>query len=496
MDPAKVGKTISCQRRKLNMTQLQLAEILNVSNKSVSRWENGVTMPDISLLIPLSDALHITLSELLGENAEASSGGQLLMEAVKMSADQVENQRNSFSRIIMNLMTAGLLTLILAPWYIDLTSSMNLSVIDPPGFYVILAELVTYCVLFNALDQKNRTVNLVSYAPLALNGYILAKNLIETVQEPAPGTEMTPVPVISCVYAAVMIAVHFLLFTKKQPKGVWLFFILVICSLLALIRFWPERKSVEPEIIVDPDPVYIEIYCREDGFVIDAAYRRDVPDGYIYREYSCEGDKLDQKFRDLFASDVLETVYSAADGRDPVKQKEIVKAIGFVRSGTTVTLQGFTIDAGMAKKQDDILLSMVDCDLTDATWSFLNARELHLVRITGLPWYGFAAADMIEALIIDPGKDCTPEEAFSRGYFPEDFTVFSSNPTLTGVTFTVYLTSEELSSLPGNTAVLSSESDTIPESMGKHLPYSLEEIKTFFSESGRKVGVVAIACDN
>ncbi len=63
MDPAKVGKTISCQRRKLNMTQLQLAEILNVSNKSVSRWENGVTMPDISLLIPLSDAFHIPLSE-------------------------------------------------------------------------------------------------------------------------------------------------------------------------------------------------------------------------------------------------------------------------------------------------------------------------------------------------------------------------------------------------------------------------------------------------
>ncbi|MBQ9037824.1 MAG: helix-turn-helix transcriptional regulator, partial [Erysipelotrichaceae bacterium] len=36
----------------MNMTQSMLAEILNVSNKTVSRWETGVTMPDISLLIP------------------------------------------------------------------------------------------------------------------------------------------------------------------------------------------------------------------------------------------------------------------------------------------------------------------------------------------------------------------------------------------------------------------------------------------------------------
>ncbi|MBR4797882.1 MAG: helix-turn-helix transcriptional regulator, partial [Oscillospiraceae bacterium] len=45
MNPVRVGEQIATQRKKLNMTQTQLAEMLHVSNKSVSRWENGTTMP-------------------------------------------------------------------------------------------------------------------------------------------------------------------------------------------------------------------------------------------------------------------------------------------------------------------------------------------------------------------------------------------------------------------------------------------------------------------
>ena len=54
MDTLKIGKFIAKKRKEKNMTQEELARILGVTNKTVSRWENGNYMPDLSLLKPLS----------------------------------------------------------------------------------------------------------------------------------------------------------------------------------------------------------------------------------------------------------------------------------------------------------------------------------------------------------------------------------------------------------------------------------------------------------
>ena len=53
MDPLKTGKLISEARKKLNLTQKNLADKLYVSDKAVSKWERGICFPDISVLIPL-----------------------------------------------------------------------------------------------------------------------------------------------------------------------------------------------------------------------------------------------------------------------------------------------------------------------------------------------------------------------------------------------------------------------------------------------------------
>ena len=71
MDLIKVGKFIALNRKKLNMTQEELGNKIGVSRKTVSRWETGKYMPDISLLLPLSDILQISVHELLlGEYIE------------------------------------------------------------------------------------------------------------------------------------------------------------------------------------------------------------------------------------------------------------------------------------------------------------------------------------------------------------------------------------------------------------------------------------------
>ena len=70
MDTFIIGKVIAYKRKEKHMTQEALAQKLDVTAKTISHWENGYTLPDISLLIPLSRILGITVYELLSGELE------------------------------------------------------------------------------------------------------------------------------------------------------------------------------------------------------------------------------------------------------------------------------------------------------------------------------------------------------------------------------------------------------------------------------------------
>ena len=65
MDQAKYGKYIAECRKKQNLTQVQLAEKLNITDRAVSKWETGKSMPDSSIMLDLCDVLIITVNDLL-----------------------------------------------------------------------------------------------------------------------------------------------------------------------------------------------------------------------------------------------------------------------------------------------------------------------------------------------------------------------------------------------------------------------------------------------
>lgn len=74
MNQTTIGSYIAQKRRAKNLTQEQLAEKLGVSNKTISKWENGKCMPDYSIIQKLCGALGVTLPELMdGEDAADSS---------------------------------------------------------------------------------------------------------------------------------------------------------------------------------------------------------------------------------------------------------------------------------------------------------------------------------------------------------------------------------------------------------------------------------------
>ena len=87
MNQEKIGKFISELRREKNMTQEQLAEKMGVTNKSISRWENGKTMPDLSIIAILAEELNVEVSELLNGR--------------KMTKEELEKLRDTINNIIM-----------------------------------------------------------------------------------------------------------------------------------------------------------------------------------------------------------------------------------------------------------------------------------------------------------------------------------------------------------------------------------------------------------
>lgn len=82
MNQEKIGKYIATCRKKNKLTQEQLAEKLNVTSKSISRWENGKTMPDVSLFNQLCKELNITINDLL-------SGETTSKDNFELSADKL-----------------------------------------------------------------------------------------------------------------------------------------------------------------------------------------------------------------------------------------------------------------------------------------------------------------------------------------------------------------------------------------------------------------------
>lgn len=74
MDQIKIGKFIAECRKKNNLTQMQLAEKLNITDRAISKWENGKSMSDSSIMLDLCKELKISVNELLsGEMIEMSN---------------------------------------------------------------------------------------------------------------------------------------------------------------------------------------------------------------------------------------------------------------------------------------------------------------------------------------------------------------------------------------------------------------------------------------
>ena len=113
MDQIKIGKFIAEERKAKKYTQRELADKLNISDKTISKWERGNGFPEVSFLFPLCNELEITVNELL-------SGERLQAMDYKKKAEEnmVKKAQERKKKIIMSAMVGVLVIVAAVPLFV------------------------------------------------------------------------------------------------------------------------------------------------------------------------------------------------------------------------------------------------------------------------------------------------------------------------------------------------------------------------------------------
>lgn len=128
MDKEKTGQLITELRKEKGFTQKELADILNVTDKAVSKWERGLSFPDISMLEPLSEVLDISIMEILaGERQDEKKtlsreeALKLINDSVELSDEEIRHKKERSRFVIIILIVISLLLISLTLNVISLT---------------------------------------------------------------------------------------------------------------------------------------------------------------------------------------------------------------------------------------------------------------------------------------------------------------------------------------------------------------------------------------
>ena len=173
MDLVKIGKYIAGKRKALGMTQKQLAEKLNMSDKSVSKWERGICLPDVSVYMELCEILGISINEFLAgedidaENVEKKSEDNI----IQVTKDSKKKQKNLKSILAVVTTFAVIMVLVLGAVFVHkvMQPKNYITAVDRTSAEMKTAELLSgadgaYLFNFYAKEEyKTLTIYLSKY---------------------------------------------------------------------------------------------------------------------------------------------------------------------------------------------------------------------------------------------------------------------------------------------------------------------------------------------
>lgn len=173
MDLVKIGKYIAGKRKALGMTQKQLAEKLDMSDKSVSKWERGICLPDVSVYMELCEILGISINEFLAgedidaENVEKKSEDNI----IQVTKDSKKKQKNLKSILAVVTTFAVIMVLVLGTVFVHkvMQPKNYITAVDRTSAEMKTAELLSGtdgAYLFNFYvkeEYKTLTIYLSEY---------------------------------------------------------------------------------------------------------------------------------------------------------------------------------------------------------------------------------------------------------------------------------------------------------------------------------------------
>lgn len=168
MNQERIGKFIAECRKNKKITQSQLAEQLGVTDRSVSNWENGKNMPDLSLFKPLCEILDITINELLsGEKVNKDNYQEKLEENIINTIDYSNKKIEQKNKLI------GLILLLVG----FLISLLGLMAFNPDShacsFSIVIGIMFSTIGFYKLIKIKSYIKNLICLV-LFFIGYMVA----------------------------------------------------------------------------------------------------------------------------------------------------------------------------------------------------------------------------------------------------------------------------------------------------------------------------------
>lgn len=150
MDQVKIGKFISQCRKEKGLTQAQLAEKLNITDRAVSKWETGKGMPDSSIMIELCDILGICINELF-------SGEKLHMENYNKKADENLVELKKENEAINKSARAGYIVTIILLLVLNVINVIQhgvMEAISMPAFIILCTANMVWLLFYVSIEAR------------------------------------------------------------------------------------------------------------------------------------------------------------------------------------------------------------------------------------------------------------------------------------------------------------------------------------------------------
>ena len=269
MNQTEIGKFIAKCRKEKKLTQVQLAEKLNITDRAVSKWETGKNMPDSSIMLELCEILGITVNELL-------SGEEIDMEYYEKKADENlialkrKDENNMTKNVIISILFSVILLIgIMVCLICNIAISSNLTWSLIPVSSIIFAWAILFPSII--LGKRGIIVSLISLSVFIIPYLFLLSRLIKV-------KEIVSVGVVMAIASIVFLWIIAAIFNSIGKTGKWIalgiIFLLAI-PFMFVLNILLSKMIAEPIFdIWDMLSVFILLILAFVSFLCDYAKKK------------------------------------------------------------------------------------------------------------------------------------------------------------------------------------------------------------------------------